>query len=152
MTVKPEHLNQLLHPQFTSTKTKNYQDRLIAKGLPASPGAAVGVVVFSPAAAEARFAKGMFSAPAAAVAEYDNAAAVAAVAVLSSVLFNFLFIGEKCILVRDDTSPEDVGGMWASEGILTSRGEIIIIIITSIVTSIVTSIIIFCFFLFFILV
>jgi len=87
LTVKPEHLNQLLHPQFTSTKTKNYQDRLIAKGLPASPGAAVGVVVFSPAAAEARFAK-----------------------------------GEKCILVRDDTSPEDVGGMWASEGILTSRG------------------------------
>lgn len=30
--------------------------------------------------------------------------------------------GEKCILVRDDTSPEDVGGMWASQGVLTARG------------------------------
>jgi pyruvate,orthophosphate dikinase len=30
--------------------------------------------------------------------------------------------GQRCILVRDDTSPEDVGGMWASNGILTARG------------------------------
>lgn len=87
MTVKPEHLNQLLHPQFKSTTTKKYKSSILAKGLPASPGAAVGKIVFSPEAAE--------SAKAA---------------------------GENCILVRDETSPEDVGGMWAAEGVLTARG------------------------------
>ena len=76
MTVKPEHLNQLLHPQFSNTDNTDYKARVIAKGLPASPGAAVGKVVFSPEAAESAFAK-----------------------------------GEKCILVRDETSPEDVSGM-----------------------------------------
>lgn len=85
--VKPEHLNQLLHPQFHSTSTKIYKDNVLAKGLPASPGAAVGKIVFSPEAAEASHAA-----------------------------------GEPCILVRDETSPEDVGGMWASEGVLTARG------------------------------
>jgi pyruvate,orthophosphate dikinase len=87
MMVKPEHLNQLLHPQFQSTKNKDYTENVMAKGLPASPGAAVGKIVFSPDAAEALHAK-----------------------------------GEKCILVRDETSPEDVGGMWASAGVLTARG------------------------------
>ena len=87
MSVKPEHLNQLLHPQFVSVTSREYKDNVIGRGLPASPGAAVGVVVFTPQEAEARFAR-----------------------------------GEKCILVRDDTSPEDVGGMWASQGVLTSRG------------------------------
>ena len=88
LTVKPEHLNQLLHPQFAlSVESKEYTSKVLATGLPASPGAAVGVIVFSPEEAESRFAK-----------------------------------GEKCILVRTDTSPEDVGGMWASQGILTSRG------------------------------
>ena len=88
MTVKPEHLNQLLHPQFAlSNESPEYISKVVAKGLPASPGAAVGVIVFSPEQAEARFAK-----------------------------------GEKCVLVRTDTSPEDVGGMWASQGILTARG------------------------------
>ena len=76
MTVKPEHLNQLLHPQFSNTDNTDYKARVIAKGLPASPGAAVGKVVFSPEAAESAFAK-----------------------------------GENCILVRDETSPEDVSGM-----------------------------------------
>lgn len=87
MTVRPEHLNQLLHPQFLSSDSKEFKSSVIGRGLPASPGAAVGVVVFSPQEAEACFAK-----------------------------------GEKCILVRDDTSPEDVGGMWASDGVLTARG------------------------------
>jgi pyruvate,orthophosphate dikinase len=87
MMVKPEHLNQLLHPQFQSTSTKEYKTNLLAKGLPASPGAAVGRIVFSPDDAEASHAK-----------------------------------GERCILVRDETSPEDVGGMWASAGVLTARG------------------------------
>lgn len=85
--VKPEHLNQLLHPQFQNTKSKEYKQNVLAKGLPASPGAAVGKIVFSPEAAEACHAA-----------------------------------GEKCVLVRDETSPEDVGGMWASEGVLTARG------------------------------
>jgi len=87
MTVKPEHLNQLLHAQFVNIKDKSYTENVVAKGLPASPGAAVGMIVFSPEVAEEKFAEGI-----------------------------------KCILVRDDTSPEDVGGMYASEGVLTSRG------------------------------
>lgn len=87
MMVKPEHLNQLLHPQFHSVKSKDYKSNVLAKGLPASPGAAVGKIVFSPDDAEAVHAS-----------------------------------GEKCVLVRDETSPEDVGGMWASEGVLTARG------------------------------
>lgn len=87
MMVKPEHLNQLLHPQFTNVKDKAYTQHILAKGLPASPGAAVGKIVFSPEDAEKAKAA-----------------------------------GERCILVRDETSPEDVGGMWAAEGVLTARG------------------------------
>lgn len=88
MMVRPEHLNQLLHPQFKDSETtKSYKDNVIAKGLPASPGAAVGKIVFSPEAAEAAFAA-----------------------------------GQECILVRDETSPEDIGGMWAAKGVLTARG------------------------------
>lgn len=71
MTVKPEHLNQLLHPQFVDSRSDSYRGAVVAKGLPASPGAAVGKIAFTADEAEA-----MHSA------------------------------GEKCILVRDDTSPE----------------------------------------------
>ena len=87
LTVKPEHLNQLLHPQFADTTSTSYRNNVVAVGLPASPGAGVGRVVFSPEAAEIMHSQ-----------------------------------GEPCILVRDETSPEDVGGMWASAGILTARG------------------------------
>lgn len=87
MLVKPEHLNQLLLPQFVSTDTKQYKDNVVAVGLPASPGAAVGMIVFWPETAEI----------------YSKA-------------------NKKCVLMRDDTSPEDVGGMWAAEGVLTARG------------------------------
>ncbi len=83
--VEPIHLDQLLHPGFKDEI--GYRDRVLAKGLPASPGAAVGRVVFSAEEAEAWRQK-----------------------------------GEKVILVRTETSPEDVGGMDAAEGILTSRG------------------------------
>ncbi|MCZ6705381.1 MAG: pyruvate, phosphate dikinase [Bacteroidetes bacterium] len=83
--VEPAHIDQLLHPQFESTET--YQEDVIARGLPASPGAAVGQVVFS--------------------AEHAEEAAAE---------------GRKVILVRTETSPEDVGGMNAAQGILTSRG------------------------------
>ena len=83
--VEPIHLDQLLHPGFKDEL--GYQDRVLAKGLPASPGAAVGRVVFSAEEAEAWKQE-----------------------------------GEKVILVRTETSPEDVGGMDAAEGILTSRG------------------------------
>lgn len=83
--VQPEHIEHLLHPQFTSEVRKN--SYLIGKGLPASPGAAVGKVVFD--ADEAEKAAGD---------------------------------GEEVILVRIETSPEDVGGMSAANGILTSRG------------------------------
>jgi pyruvate,orthophosphate dikinase len=87
LSVKPEHLNQLLHPQFADIDSAKYSDNVASKGLPASPGAAVGKIVFSPEAAEAMHAS-----------------------------------KQPCILVRDETSPEDVGGMWASEGVLTARG------------------------------
>jgi pyruvate,orthophosphate dikinase len=83
--VSPEHLDQVLHPQFDPADIK--EKAILGKGLPASPGAAVGRVVFSSETAEAWRDK-----------------------------------GEKVLLVRVETSPEDVGGMDASEGILTSRG------------------------------
>lgn len=83
--VEPLHLDQLLHPQFENPE--EYKERVIGKGLPASPGAAVGQVVFTADEAEAWKAD-----------------------------------GKQVILVRIETSPEDVGGMDAAQGILTSRG------------------------------
>lgn len=83
--VEPRHIDQLLHPRFS--ETLDYASDVIATGLPASPGAAVGQVVFSADHAEEQKAKGI-----------------------------------RTILVRTETSPEDVGGMHAAEGILTSRG------------------------------
>ncbi|HEY8122672.1 MAG TPA: pyruvate, phosphate dikinase [Myxococcota bacterium] len=81
--VAPESLEKLLHP----TLDPNAARELIAKGLPASPGAAVGRIVLSADEAEAR-AKA----------------------------------GEKVVLVRIETSPDDIHGMHAAEGILTARG------------------------------
>ncbi|URE07519.1 Pyruvate phosphate dikinase [Musa troglodytarum] len=83
--VEPCHLDQLLHPQFEDPAA--YKDKVIATGLPASPGAAVGQIVFTADDAEAWHAQ-----------------------------------GKAVILVRTETSPEDVGGMHAAEGILTARG------------------------------
>ncbi len=81
--VTPEQLDRLLHPHFDPKARRT----VIAKGLPASPGAAVGQVVFTAETAEAWNAK-----------------------------------GKKVILVRIETSPEDIGGMDAAVGILTARG------------------------------
>jgi pyruvate,orthophosphate dikinase len=83
--VEPTHLDQLLHPQIDNNSVD--PKSILGVGLPASPGAAVGKVVF-------------FSEDA----EEANAS------------------GDPVILVRIETSPEDVGGMSAAEGILTSRG------------------------------
>ena len=83
--VEPEHIEQLLHPQFSTIDV--LEKEIIGKGLPASPGAAVGKVVFSSKEAEKAAEQ-----------------------------------GEMVILVRIETSPEDVGGMSSAEGILTSRG------------------------------
>ncbi|MBI1977602.1 MAG: pyruvate, phosphate dikinase [Candidatus Omnitrophica bacterium] len=83
LRVAPSSLDQLLHPRFDPKEKK----QKIAKGLPASPGAATGKVVFNADDAET-WAKN----------------------------------GEKVILVRIETSPEDIGGMHAAKGILTSRG------------------------------
>ncbi|CAL9136239.1 unnamed protein product [Musa acuminata var. zebrina] len=83
--VEPGHVDQLLHPQFENPSA--YKDKVIATGLPASPGAAVGQVVFTADDAEAWHAQ-----------------------------------GKAVILVRTETSPEDIGGMHAAEGILTARG------------------------------
>ena len=81
--VTPEQLDRLLHPHF-DPKAKRW---IIAKGLPASPGAAVGQAVFAADAAESWRKK-----------------------------------GKKVVLVRKETSPEDIGGMDAAEGILTAFG------------------------------
>lgn len=83
LRVEPKQLDQLLHPMI-DPKAK-YE--VLAKGLPASPGAAVGRVVFTADEAE----------------EWARR-------------------GEKVILVRAETSPEDIGGMNVAQGILTSRG------------------------------
>ncbi|HXZ25118.1 MAG TPA: pyruvate, phosphate dikinase [Nitrospiria bacterium] len=83
LRVHPGQLDQLLHPQIDPKVKAN----VIAKGLPASPGAAVGRVVFSAVEAEQSASR-----------------------------------GEKVILVRAETSPEDIGGMHAAQGILTARG------------------------------
>ena len=85
MKVEPRQLDTLLHPQFVPAALKAAKP--IAKGLPASPGAAAGKVYFNA----------------------DEATAAAAG-------------GNKVILVRQETSPEDIEGMYASQGILTARG------------------------------
>lgn len=83
LRLDPNQLNQLLHPMLDPKAEKN----IIAKGLPASPGAACGKVVFTA----------------------DDAA-------------EWADKGEKVVLVRKETSPEDIHGMHASQGILTSTG------------------------------
>lgn len=83
LRVEPEQISQLLHPRIDPQAKL----QVIAKGLPASPGATVGKVAFT--------------------AEYAEQLAS---------------LSEKVILVRAETSPEDVGGMNAAQGILTARG------------------------------
>ncbi len=83
LRVNAQALDQLLHPTLDPKAPRT----LFGKGLPASPGAASGAVVFSADDAEARAAK-----------------------------------GESVILVRIETSPEDIHGMHAARGILTTRG------------------------------
>ena len=83
MRVSPDQLNQLLHPMIDP----DTDVKAIGKGLPASPGAAVGEIVFTAKEAEAETAK-----------------------------------GKDVILVRIETSPEDIGGMNVARGILTARG------------------------------
>ena len=85
--VTPEHLDIMLHPQFKDVESAEYKAAVIGEGLPASPGAAVGVIAFTTEETERLHAA-----------------------------------GTAAILVRDETSPEDVGGMFAAEGILTARG------------------------------
>jgi len=84
MRVNAEHLDQVLHPQFTN------KSKALTKGLAASPGAAVGKVYFTADEAEAAAKK-----------------------------------GEAVILVRSETSPEDVHGMMVAKGILTARGGLV---------------------------
>lgn len=84
LKIDAKSLNQLLHPQIKKTANKN----VIAKGLPASPGAACGKVVFTA----------------------DDATDWSTDK------------NEKVILVRKETSPEDISGMHVAQGILTARG------------------------------
>ena len=82
---EPNKLDELLHPVFEQSALDAAKE--LSKGLPASPGAATGQIVFSATAAEEWAAE-----------------------------------GKKVILVRRETSPEDLKGMYAAEGILTERG------------------------------
>lgn len=81
--IDPAQLDQLLHPTLDPSATRD----VVGRGLPASPGAASGQIVFTAEEAE----------------EWVKA-------------------GKKVILVRNETSPEDIGGMHVAEGILTTRG------------------------------
>lgn len=83
LRIQPEMLNQLLFPRLDPKNTR----KPVATGLPASPGAAVGIAVFDADRAERQGRA-----------------------------------GEKVILVREETKPEDIHGFFASQGILTSRG------------------------------
>ncbi|MBL4804497.1 MAG: pyruvate, phosphate dikinase [Alphaproteobacteria bacterium] len=83
LRIDPQSLDQLLHPTLDPKAQKD----VVTKGLPASPGAASGKVVFSSEEAEIQTNQ-----------------------------------GEKVILCRQETSPEDISGMHAAQGILTSRG------------------------------
>lgn len=83
LRIKPEMLEQLLHPRLDSL----HKQAPLAQGLPASPGAASGHVVF----------------------DADRAELLG-------------HAGEKVILVREETKPEDIHGFFAAQGILTSRG------------------------------
>ncbi|SCJ92180.1 Pyruvate%2C phosphate dikinase [uncultured Eubacterium sp.] len=83
--IDPNQIDQLLHPNFD--EKAEAEAEVLAKGLPASPGAATGRIYFTASDAE-----------------------------------NAVANGEKAILVRQETSPEDLAGMVAAEGILTARG------------------------------
>ena len=85
MRVSPSQLDEILHPILDSAAEKKAE--VLAKGLPASPGGAVGTIVFTSEAAMEANAR-----------------------------------GENVILIREETSPEDIEGMRASAGILTTRG------------------------------
>lgn len=85
LRVAPNQLDEILHPILDSKSEK--EATVIAKGLPAGPGGAVGKIVFTAEAAVEAAAR-----------------------------------GEKVILVREETNPEDVEGMRAAEGLLTARG------------------------------
>ena len=85
LRVSPSQLDEILHPILDPASEK--KAKVIANGLPASPGGAVGVAVFTSEAAMEANAKGI-----------------------------------KSILIREETSPEDVEGMRAAAGILTQRG------------------------------
>jgi pyruvate,orthophosphate dikinase len=85
MRVSPDHVDQVLHPQFAVTDFD-----VLTKGLGASPGAAVGRVYFTPQDAISASRR-----------------------------------GEAVILVRKETSPDDVSGMLAAQGVLTTRGGLV---------------------------
>ena len=85
MRVSPAQLDEILHPVLNSISEKSA--KVVGRGLPASPGGAVGMLVFSSEAAMEAAAE-----------------------------------GKKTILVREETSPEDIQGMRAAAGILTQRG------------------------------
>jgi len=85
LRIEPDHIEQFLFPVFNPKKINKFKQ--ITKGLPASPGAAAGKVVFN-----------------------------------SDTAIKMSNRGERVILVRKETSPDDIHGMAVSEGVLTARG------------------------------
>lgn len=86
LQVNAKQLERVLHPVFVLPSTE-YAEKVVANGLPASPGAAVGAICFTAKEAKEMKAK-----------------------------------GTPCILVREETCADDVGGMFAADGVLTARG------------------------------
>lgn len=82
----PAHADQLLHPRFKDENSEHYKKNVIAKGIPASPGAGAGYIVLDSERAQQWKAD-----------------------------------GKQVVLVRNDTSPEDVAGMAACDAIITAR-------------------------------
>ena len=85
LKIEPKSLDALLHPTFNADALK--KAKAVATGLPASPGAASGMIALTPAKA-----------------------------------MELKEQGKKCVLVRNETSPEDIEGMAAAEGVLTATG------------------------------
>ncbi len=99
MLVGPEHIEQLLHPQIDGTK--KLPQPLDSKGLPASPGAAVGKIVLDSHEANKRYEASLAG---------------------GSAKKGGKVKGEQLILVREETAPDDIDGMVVAQGIITARG------------------------------
>ena len=105
MLVGPEHIEQLLHPQINPAQ--QMPASLDSKGLPASPGAAVGKIVLDSHEAVEMYNKSLAKAQGEAREKGKKTSKAK---------------GDKLMLVREETAPDDIDGMVVAQGIITARG------------------------------